>query len=208
MANFHHMSFEEMKEYYKKQMLDCYRSGNNCNKCYSQSEQDWAIPAVTQTEQIAPPPVTPPTTPQPSTLSVEEQYQEFVRNHPAKGFLKAQAFTARRTFPVPGVQVVISKRFGDESYVIATLTTDIAGQTEAVSLHTIDKSLSQSPATHAPYSTYDLRATHPDYMPVNYFNIPIFDGILSTQAIDLIPKAAAPEGITEESYYEREPLDL
>lgn len=226
MSTFDNMSLEQMKEYYKNQMLDYNRNANRKNNhsmktqyrnnTYNNSDYELAIPAMESMEQATPqftPQPEPQSVAQPSTslqpntqptLSIDEQYQQFVRDHPAKGFLKAQAFTARRTYPVSDVEVEVYKKFGNEKYVIVTLKTDITGQTETISLHTVNKEVSESPSTHPPYSTYDMRATHSGFMPANYYNIPIFDGILSTQAIDLVPLAAAPEGLTEESYYQQE----
>ncbi|WMJ23861.1 hypothetical protein RBG61_04125 [Paludicola sp. MB14-C6] len=230
MSKFDNMNMEQMKEYYNNQMLDYYQKSKgkangqpkvvNRRHTYDPNDYELAVPVmesmtqqeapprpqqvIPQTRQAIPTPATPTPAPPQSTASIEEQYQQFARDFPAKGMLKAQAFTARRTYPVENVTVEISKKFGEEKYVIATLKTNIAGQTEAISLHTVDKNLSEAPSTEKPFVTYDLKATHPNFMTANYYNIPIFDGIISTQAIDLVPMAAAPEGMTESSFYERQ----
>ncbi len=125
-------------------------------------------------------------------LSLEEQYNLFKKQNLYNGGLRIQTFTTKGAFPVQNAIVTIAKPFDDGDYVIATLRTDNSGQTEVITLPAPDKNLSLSPGNIKPYATYKVTVEHPDFITVVSKAIPIFQGNVSLQILDLIPKVVDP----------------
>ena len=143
--------------------------------------------------------------PMPSAAE-DAAFEEFYANNPSAGELKMQVVTARGVFPVAGADVTVSKRIGDRTLVLYTLTTDKDGQTAVMRLPAPSASLSQQPGGKQPYETYDVRVDYPGYRSVKNLNLPIFSGVTSIQPVELVPITSgnsAPIII-----YEREPGNL
>ncbi|MBO5364685.1 MAG: hypothetical protein J6A56_04405 [Clostridia bacterium] len=109
------------------------------------------------------------------------------------GTLVVQVTLARGAVPVEGAKVIVS--LADR--VLANLSTDKSGQTEAISLPAPESSLSQTPGgAIRPYSVYHIRISYPGYYVEEAINVPIFDGINSIQPVALVP---LPEGISPDT---------
>lgn len=121
--------------------------------------------------------------------SVESAFKTFSEKYPDKGYIRVQAFTARRSFPVEGARVIISKDFPEGEYILADFVTDSSGMTDTAIVPAQKKELSQSPGTTNPYTSYNVRVDHPDYVPEFYKDIPVFQDIVSLQIADLLPKS-------------------
>ncbi len=103
----------------------------------------------------------------------------------AIGYLQIQARTAREAIPVDGAQVQI---LDDEGNVLYRLTTDISGETQPVSLETVDRSFSLNPGYQGtPYANYGAVIDAPGFQDVSVTEIPIFDGETATLPVTLIP---------------------
>jgi len=126
--------------------------------------------------------------------SAEDTYEVFRRKYPAEGYLKAQVYAGQQGFPIPGVQVEVSKQFARGMYVFDTQVTDVSGLTQPVALPTSPAALSQDPGHMQPYATYDIRLSHPDYTEVIVRNVGIFEGVVALQPMEMLPKGAAPGG--------------
>ena len=109
-------------------------------------------------------------------------YADFAADNPATGYLKIQAFRGNRVYPVPGVEVVISRDFSDGERIFFEGETDENGIIELISLPAPKRSSSPSPSDPERYSEYDLIATHPDYMTLNT-RVAVFDGIRAVQPL-------------------------
>ena len=111
---------------------------------------------------------------------------------PAKGtgYLQIRVTSAGGAFPIKdAVVTVLSDPLvnGAPSSVIRTLRTDTSGLTETVPLPAPSRTLSQSPGCGKPYATYNIAVYKDGYYSVEGLGIPVFDGIVSTQAINLLP---------------------
>ena len=124
--------------------------------------------------------------------SLEEQYNDFKDKNKFSGTLRVQTFAQGGAFPIENVLITILKPLNGGDYIITKLRTDNSGQTDVISLPTVDKNLSLSPDNTKPYKTYKIIAEHPNYITVVSKNVPIFDSNLSLQVIDLIPQAIDP----------------
>ena len=103
----------------------------------------------------------------------------------AIGYLSIQARTAREAVPLSGVRIQILDDMGNTVY---TLTTDESGETEAMSLETVDKSFSLNQYyTGMPYVNYSVLAQAAGFHSLLVSDIPIFDGETASLPISLIP---------------------
>lgn len=114
-------------------------------------------------------------------------YETFVQENPQAGTLKIQAYAGRQAVPVPGAQVTVSRRFQDGVHEFASGVTDENGIFDSIVLPAPDKKLAEAPEGIAPYATYDIRVSHPDYRTEIYQQVPIFEGISSIQPVRFLP---------------------
>lgn len=120
------------------------------------------------------------------------EYEQFQQENPDSGVIKTQVFTARRTYPVGNAQVNLYKVFPDGAYLIDSQFTDRSGQVKPVTVPALERSLPETPGDPAPYVSYRITVSHPDFMDAVIEQVPVFEGVTSLQAVDLIPAAAAP----------------
>lgn len=126
---------------------------------------------------------------------------DYITKNPKEGFLKFQVTTG--VIPVKDAEIVISKNIGGDVYIGKTLKTDGDGKTEAVSLPTPEKALSMVPGNMAPYSSYDIRVSKEGYLDSIFYDVPVFEGITSIQAVDLKPDLGASNIKNNTPVYER-----
>ena len=126
------------------------------------------------------------------------EYEQFQQENPDSGVIKTQVFTARRTYPVENAQVNLYKVFPDGAYLIDSQFTDRSGQVKPVTVPALERSLSETPGDPAPYVSYRITVSHPDFMDAVIEQVPVFEGVTSLQAVDLIPAAAAPVNSPDE----------
>jgi len=104
----------------------------------------------------------------------------------ADGFIKVQAYTARRAYPVSNVKVEVSKTINNEKY-LRSLSTNTSGSTEVITVPAPPKYLSTEPGFAHPYASYSIKVTHHDYTVVEYDDVRVFDGVVSLLEVDLLP---------------------
>lgn len=126
------------------------------------------------------------------------EYEQFQQENPDSGVIKTQVFTARRTYPVGNAQVNLYKVFPDGAYLIDSQFTDHSGQVKPVTVPALERSLPETPGDPAPYVSYRITVSHPDFMDAVIEQVPVFEGVTSLQAVDLIPAAAAPVNSPDE----------
>lgn len=190
---------------YKNEMLNYYSKTKNKSTISNNEVIPAQAPVQTFVEESA--------TQQPrnetrNLTEVEKLFEEYVKEHPKDGKLKVQTLTARRTFPIENATVEISKRFKQGKYIIGTYETDKSGLTPIITVPTASKVYSQEPGLKQPYSTFDAIVTHPDFTEIRIRNIAVFEGIVSNQVIDMIPKSAMPSDKPYIEYTSQQDLDM
>jgi hypothetical protein len=105
------------------------------------------------------------------------------------GTFFAKVTAGRGTTPLEGVTVYVRDYTGDsEGNLLYTLKTDADGITPFVQLTAPDKASSLSPgSTTLAYSEYVVSAIKEGFNSVENVGVPIFDGIVSRQSIDMVP---------------------
>ena len=182
------------------------------------TSSDWeqeAVPAQsppqsspsTPSSQHHPPQDLAPTPPEPAgdlpPTVVENSSQET-----GTGYLRIEVTTARQAVPVEGAYVIVRQMGDGDVNLERVMRTDSEGKTATISLPTVPASLSMHPGTPHPYTEYSVQVDVPGYISVRDFNIPIYDGIVAIQPVELSP---LPEGDTDgpaQDIYESAPLDL
>ncbi|MBO5670196.1 MAG: carboxypeptidase regulatory-like domain-containing protein [Clostridia bacterium] len=106
-----------------------------------------------------------------------------------QGFLRVSVRAGRDAIPIPDALVLIhdDDRAGDSTDVLFSLRTDENGRTEAVPLPAPAASLSLTPGDLAPYGRYNVTVQKEGYGAVENVGVPVFDGVVSTQPVVLIP---------------------
>lgn len=103
----------------------------------------------------------------------------------AIGHLQIQTRTAQDAIPLEGARILV---LDDEGNALYRLVTDESGETQAVSLETLDRSFSLNPDyLGKPYADYGITVQLEGFEPVSITNIPIFDGETATLPIMLTP---------------------
>ena len=111
------------------------------------------------------------------------------------GYLRILVTEANGTLPIAGAVVTVTDyRPGPESEnnVLYLLRTGRDGNTETVSLETPPASESLSPGSVSPGGLYGVTVTFPGYYRVETVGTPVFSGVVSLQAVDLMPMASLP----------------
>ncbi len=126
---------------------------------------------------------------------------DYIAKNPEEGFLKFQVTSG--VIPITDAEIVISKNIGNDVYIGKTLRTDIDGKTDSIALPTPEKALSMVPGNLAPYSSYDIRVSKEGYLDAIFYDVPVFEGITSIQAVDLKPNLGATNIKNNEPVYEK-----
>ncbi len=104
------------------------------------------------------------------------------------GFLIVQVATANGSIPLENASVRVSRVESDGRTVLYELKTGADGRTRYLPLPTPPRAQSLSYTAGArPYAIYTIEVSHPEYSPINFESVPIFDGIISIQQANLSP---------------------
>ena len=106
------------------------------------------------------------------------------------GYLIVRVTTASGAIPLEGAQVSIREYFSEYERggdFVATLVSGSDGNTEVLSLPTHPKSESLVAGNAIPYSTYVAEVRLEGYADQTFIGIPLFDGIVAIQPVNLIP---------------------
>lgn len=113
----------------------------------------------------------------------------------SKGFLRIKVSSAGGALPVEGATVLVygDRADGEGGETLASMRTDSSGITPTLTVLTPPASLSRVPGFRKPYSTVNIRIEKDGYYPVENVGVPIFDGTLSEQNVNLIPRSGTGE---------------
>ena len=98
----------------------------------------------------------------------------------SKGYLKVNVYSGSIANPVENATVIVSHNGKD----IITGTTDENGQTDLITLDTVDKIYSEEEQFQTrPYETYDILVNALGLTPTKIEGVQIFDGVTSIQNV-------------------------
>ncbi len=133
----------------------------------------------------------------------QEEYELFKEENPGTGTLKVQVYTGRRSIPLAGAAVYVTKDFNGKSRVFFSGVTDGDGIVSGIELHAPSHLESQQPDEEPPYATYDIYVNAAGYRPEAFKDVPIFEGVQSIQPVSMTPNNG--EQLPPEITVEEEP---
>lgn len=106
------------------------------------------------------------------------------------GSLIIRVYASRAQLPIAGATVLVSNVTDQGKHqLLSILTTNESGIAGPIRLDAPDASLSQSPGTPLPFSSYSLVVEHPGYQVAFFQDLQIFSGVETIQNVPLIPLA-------------------
>ena len=124
----------------------------------------------------------------------------------ASGTIISRVRTSDADLPIQNATVAYYEDApGGVKRLVGLRKTDLSGMTQPIELRTPNASASQSPDASGdpePYRTVDIAADHPDYNRVTVRGVQVFDGILTTQDITLVPSPGAGEAAFPDTVYD------
>ncbi|MBQ8431401.1 MAG: hypothetical protein IJX28_00805 [Clostridia bacterium] len=131
------------------------------------------------------------------------------------GYLIVHVTTARGAIPLEGALVTIRDYEADEENggtLVSSLVSGADGNTELLALKTHPRSESLTSGNPKPYSTYVAEVRLEGFSDQTFIGIPIFDGIVAIQPVDLIPlpeqSGALPSSPENNRFFENVENDL
>ena len=111
------------------------------------------------------------------------------------GFLRVIVRTAGGALPVEGASVDIygSDPENGNTGLLYSLETGIDGLTPPVELPAPPRAESLTPGTPTPFARYNVEIRKDGYNRVTNLGVPVFDGIVSTQPVLLLPTVLGDE---------------
>ncbi len=114
-------------------------------------------------------------------------YNDFIGENSKSGKLRVQTYASTQVFPVQNARVTVEKQFENGNHIFADSYTDTDGIVENIILPTKSRTLSLTPEEAIPYTTYTIRVSHPNFAPIVFRNVPIFEAIESFQPVAMLP---------------------
>ena len=121
------------------------------------------------------------------TIPQSEVIKGQTKNLEGKGGLIVKLTTRFSASPIENGVVLVSFDDEDGEKLVRSLVTNVNGETAKISLPTVKSEESQNPGVKNPYASYTIRATKEGFFTIDSVNVPIFDGQLAIQKIEMIP---------------------
>ena len=119
-------------------------------------------------------------------LESDVSFKRYLEDNPGTGYLKVRASSANEAMPVEGVEVIVSKKIGDNTIVFYDGKTDASGMINGIKLPTPKRINNNLEAPN--FSTYNLRAVYPNDSYDQSYEISLCCSITIVQYINITPK--------------------
>lgn len=121
---------------------------------------------------------------------ISELFNTFISSNPGSGAVVFQVYEdspVRGRIPIANAKVTISRLLGNDYYISKITTTNATGESEPVMLPTASRERSLRPEEGRSSMTYRASVEAPGYQRQDIYDIEIFDGITSIQAVNMTP---------------------
>jgi len=123
------------------------------------------------------------------------------QDNTGSGSLRVEVFSARRALPIENAVVIITEPASEGgTTALFTLNTDRSGSTQTVTLPAPPRELSEQPGNIRPYAEYDIRIDANGFYSVQNRNVPVFDGQISIQRLEMLPLPQSEQSGTREGF--------
>lgn len=127
---------------------------------------------------------------------------------PDSGQLRIRTYASRAVLPLTDSTVVIETENGGLISLLAVRQTDESGLTPYITVETPASENSQTPDQARGWTNVTVIVSHPDYRRVVIRNVQIFPGIVSQQAVEMVPLEQFPETADQTQQFDIPPQDL
>ncbi len=103
------------------------------------------------------------------------------------GYIIVRVTTASGAIPLEDALVTVKEYESNQGEIISVQKTNSSGLTNKISLPAPPKPLSMSAGRGKAYSSYNIDVKKDGYIPQQYINVPIFDGVTAMQNADMVP---------------------
>ncbi len=101
------------------------------------------------------------------------------------GYVIARVYTSRGEIPIKNASVIVESE--DSKSILGARITNENGRTSPISIMTPDKYLSESAGEENPFTTVNIRISHPSYFTVYIKNAQVFSGQTTIQNAEMVP---------------------
>ena len=115
-----------------------------------------------------------------------EEYQQFLRNNPSRGYLNIRAYAANQAIPISGLKIVVSINIGNNKVIFFEGSTNSSGVLGGIALPAprLDQNNLDTPSM----TTYDIEATYtPDNL-VKLYKVNMYENVSVIQNINIVPE--------------------
>lgn len=127
---------------------------------------------------------------------------------PDSGQIRIRTYVSRAILPLTDSTVAIELENGGLTSLLALRQTDESGLTPYISVETPDEENSQTPDQPRGWTNVTVTVSHPDYRRVIIRNVQIFPGIITQQAVEMVPLEKFPETGDLTEQFDIPPQDL
>ena len=110
-------------------------------------------------------------------------YKTFINNNSGKGVLKVEASTPSEAYPLKGVEIIISKKFDNDTIIFFRGITNDSGIIDEIILPTKEMNYEINDTSDIVYTTYNLDASLKEYDLNKKYDVTIFDNVKVIQPI-------------------------
>lgn len=116
-----------------------------------------------------------------------EEFQKFMNDNPARGFLRVRAFAASGAIPVSGVQVIISTIINNNKFIFFDGATNESGIIDNISLPA--PKLNTDNMDIPSKTVYDIEASYDIDNFKQSYKVNMYENIFVVQAINVSPNS-------------------
>lgn len=120
-----------------------------------------------------------------SNLLEDKDYQEFLKENPEYGYLKIRASAANEAIPIKNVDIVVSKKIGNNNVIFYEGKTDESGMINDIKLPSPEKIKSDEEVPK--FTEYEILATYEPQNINKRYKVSICCDIVAIQYIRIIP---------------------
>ena len=104
-----------------------------------------------------------------------------------QGSIVVNVYTSRSQIPLENAMVSVTSGNRDNPTLLGFRTTNESGRAEAIYINTPDLELSLSPSDSKPFTSCDIKVSHPSYYTLTITDVQVFSDIQTLQNVELIP---------------------
>ncbi len=127
---------------------------------------------------------------------------------PDSGQIRVRTYVSRAVLPLEDSTVAIETENGGRTSLLALRQTDESGLTSYITVETPSEENSQVPDQARGWTNVTVIVSHPDFRRVIIRNVQVFPGIVSQQAVEMVPLVQFPEAGALTQQFDIPPQDL